>query len=79
MYGSSTFLAREVHSVSYAADVIEPFNTPIISWFVVMGPRGFGAFAMDVDVGGVFHNCPQQYLSQIFFAGEFGGYIDCFF
>ena len=54
MYGSLTFLACEVHAVSYAADGIEPFNMPLLSCSVVMGLRGFWALAMGVDIGGGF-------------------------
>ena len=42
-----------MHTLLYAVDGIEPFNTPFRSCSFVMGPRGGGAFAMGVDIGGV--------------------------
>ena len=70
MYGSSTFPACKVHAVSYSADYIKPFNTPLLICSVFMGPRRFGALEMVVDIGGIFHEWPRRYLSRMFCSGR---------
>ena len=37
--------------MSYAADGIETFNTPLLSCYFVIGPRGGGEFSTGVYIG----------------------------